>query len=228
MANIKDIVAGMNYVKIMVDNTALEKGLQKSESLVKRFGDVCASIGSKMAATGALLSAPFVSAIRVFSDFDDQMRMTKAVTGATAEQFESLTKRARELGRDTAFTASQVASGMTALGRMGFSSKEIDQSISSVVDLSLATGTDLAQSADIAANSLRMFKLESSSMSRVADVLTATANGSAQTLGDLFEALKMAGPQAAVRAAPYRGNTANTGSIQYCNSNIPAWCDSDQ
>ncbi len=34
-------------------------------------------------------------------------------------------------------------------------------------------------------------------MSQVSDILTATANGSAQTLTDLFEGLKMAGPQAA-------------------------------
>ena len=34
-------------------------------------------------------------------------------------------------------------------------------------------------------------------MSKVSDILTATANGSAQTLTDLFEGLKMAGPQAA-------------------------------
>ena len=34
-------------------------------------------------------------------------------------------------------------------------------------------------------------------MTEVADILTATANGSAQTLTDLAEGLKMAGPQAA-------------------------------
>lgn len=197
MANIKDIVAGMTYVKIMVDNSELAKGLSKSEALLNRFGDVCASVGSKMVATGVMLSAPFVNAVSVFAQFDDQMRMTKAVTTATADEFALLTKRAKQIGRDTAFSASQAAAGMTALGRMGFSPEQIDRSTSSVVDLSLATGTELAQAADIAANSLRMFKLQATDMTRVADVLTATANGSAQTLVDLFEALKMAGPQAA-------------------------------
>ena len=42
-----------------------------------------------------------------------------------------------------------------------------------------------------------MFGLEAGKMADVADILTATANGSAQTLTDLFEGLKMAGPQAA-------------------------------
>lgn len=59
-----------------------------------------------------------------------------------------------------------------------------------------ATGTELGEAANIAANAMRIFGIEASKMSSVADVLTATANGSAQTLTDLFEALKMAGPQA--------------------------------
>ena len=44
---------------------------------------------------------------------------------------------------------------------------------------------------------MRVFGIETSKMSNVADILTATANGSAQTLSDLAEGLKMAGPQAA-------------------------------
>ena len=85
---------------------------------------------------------------------------------------------------------------MVALGRMGFSPKEVEDAIAPTLDLARATGTDLGEAADIAANSMRIFGIEAERMSDVADVLTATANGSAQTLTDLFEALKMAGPQA--------------------------------
>jgi len=43
---------------------------------------------------------------------------------------------------------------------------------------------------------MRVFGIDTSRMAEVADILTATANGSAQTLTDLAEGLKMAGPQA--------------------------------
>ncbi len=119
------------------------------------------------------------------------------MTGSTGEAFDALTKTAQRLGRETSFTAQQVADAMVALGRMGFDPSEIEASISSVLNLSRATGTELAESADIAANSLRIFGLEAQKMSKVSDILTATANGSAQTLTDLFEGLKMAGPQGA-------------------------------
>ena len=80
---------------------------------------------------------------------------------------------------------------------MGFSPKEIEAAIPAVLNLSRATGTELSEAAEIAANNMRVFGIESSKMSNVADILTATANGSAQTLTDLAEGLKMAGPQAA-------------------------------
>ncbi|MDO4528188.1 MAG: phage tail tape measure protein, partial [bacterium] len=82
------------------------------------------------------------------------------------------------------------------LGRMGFSPREIENAISDVLNLARATGTELAEAADFAANSMRIFGIESTKMAHVADVLTVTANSSAQTLTDLFEALKIAGPQA--------------------------------
>ena len=56
---------------------------------------------------------------------------------------------------------------------------------------------EVGRASHIAANSMRIFGMEASKMTQVTDILTATANGSAQTLTDLFEGLKMAGPQAA-------------------------------
>ena len=141
-------------------------------------------------------AVPMAMAVKGFADFDDQMRLVRAVTKATKQEFESLTQVAAKLGRETSFTAKQVADGMVSLGRMGFSPKEIEQAIQPTLDLARATGTDLGEAANIAANSMRIFGIEASRMSDVADILTATANGSAQTLTDLFEALKMAGPQA--------------------------------
>lgn len=191
------ILAGKATISITVDGSNIKPGLEKASGLLANFAATSTNLFQALASGHYLFRNVIQPIIDVYAQFDDQMRLTKAVTGATGDKFQLLTERAKQLGRDTAFTASEVAAGMTALGRMGFSSSEIDTAISSVMDLSRATGTELAQSADIAANSLRIFGLESSQMSQVADILTATANGSAQTLGDLFEALKMAGPQAA-------------------------------
>ncbi len=197
MSATANIRAGRAYVEVTAETSGLRRNLSEAESQLRGFGKACQGLGRDMMALGGALSLPFALAERSFAGFDDKMRLVQAVTSSTGESFEELTRTAQRLGRETSFTAQQVADAMIALGRMGFDPSEIEDSISSVLNLSRATGSDLAESADIAANSLRIFGMEAGRMNEVADVLTATANGSAQTLTDLFEGLKMAGPQAA-------------------------------
>ena len=192
-----NIRAGRAYVEVTAETSKLRANLNAAQSQLRDFGKACQGLGRDMMAFGGALSLPFILAERSFAGFDDKMRLVQAVTFSTGEQFDQLTKTAQRLGRETSFTAQQVADAMIGLGRMGFNPSEIVSAIDSVLNLSRATGTDLAESADIAANSLRIFGLEAGKMSQVSDVLTATANGSAQTLTDLFEGLKMAAPQAA-------------------------------
>lgn len=192
-----NVRAGRAFVELMLDQTKLERGLKTAQAKLRNFGNSMTSVGKNLVTVATLAAAPLAYSTKTFADFDDEMRMVKAVTGATEQQFKSLTEVAERLGRTTSFTAKQVAEGMTALGRMGFSPKEIEAAIPAVLNLSRATGTELSEAAEIAANNMRVFGIESSKMSSVADILTATANGSAQTLTDLAEGLKMAGPQAA-------------------------------
>ena len=192
-----NVRAGRAFVELMLDQSKLERGLKAAQAKLRNFGNSMTSVGKNLVTVATLAAAPLAYSTKTFADFDDEMRMVKAVTGATEQQFKSLTAVAEELGRTTSFTAKQVAEGMTALGRMGFSPKEIESAIPAVLNLSRATGTDLGEAAEIAANNMRVFGIESSKMANVADILTATANGSAQTLTDLSEGLKMAGPQAA-------------------------------
>ena len=192
-----NVRAGRAFVELMLDQTKLERGLKAAQAKLRNFGNSMTSVGKNLVTVATLAAAPLAYSTKTFADFDDEMRMVKAVTGATEQQFKSLTAVAEELGRTTSFTAKQVAEGMTALGRMGFSPEEIEAAIPAVLNLSRATGTELSEAAEIAANNMRVFGIESSKMASVADILTATANGSAQTLTDLSEGLKMAGPQAA-------------------------------
>ena len=191
-----NIRAGLAYVEVTAETSKLQKNLTAAQAELRNFGSACTAVGRDLLMVSAAMAVPLVLSIKSFAKFDDQMRLVRAVTQATDGDFTDLTTTAQRLGRETSFTAQQVAEGMTGLGRMGFKPVEIQNAIAPVMNLARATGTELAESADIAANSLRIFGLESTKMTSVADVLTATANGSAQTLTDLFEALKMAGPQA--------------------------------
>ena len=197
MASANGIRAGSAYVELTVKTKGFLNRIDATLGAASAKIDSFAQKQMKALADAFVVGAGAAYATKIFAAFDDQMRIVQAVSGATGKAFDELTSRAKELGRTTAFTASQVAEGMAGLGRAGFKSDEIDKAIASVMALSSATATDLALATDIAGNTLRAFGMDAAEMGRVCDVLTATANGSAQTVEDLGEALKFVAPIAA-------------------------------
>lgn len=208
-----NVKAGRAFVEIMLDQTRFERGLKAAQAKLKNFGASLTALGTKVLGMATVAAAPFALATRTFAAFDDEMRMVKAVTGSVDSEFKMLTETAEKLGRETSFTAQQVAQGMTAMGRMGFKANEINAAIPAVLNLARATGTELGDAAEIAANNMRVFGIASSDMAKVSDLLTATANGSAQTLTDLAEGLKMAGPQASAAGDNIRNVAASLGVL---------------
>ena len=203
-----NIRAGRAYVEVTAETSKLQRNLTSAQAQLQNFGRTCTNVGKDLLMLSGAMAAPLVMAARSFAGFDDSMRLVQAVTQATDADFKALTKTAQRLGRDTSYTVQQAADAMVSLGRMGFSPTEIQASIDAVLNLARSTGTELAEAGDIAANSMRIFGIEASQMSDVADVLTVTANSSAQTLIDLFEALKMGGPQAAAAGESIRETSA--------------------
>ena len=141
--------AGEAFIELTTRDGKLQKGLSNAQARLKAFGTASTEIGRNMLAFSGSSAAAFGYAFKTFKDFDSQMRMVKAVTQATGKEFDMLTKKAREIGATTSYTAEQVALAMTALGRMGLNPAEIDAAIMPVMNLARATGTDLAEAADI-------------------------------------------------------------------------------
>jgi TP901 family phage tail tape measure protein len=191
-----DVAAGRAYVSIYAKTNELTKALNKAKAEMQKFGSEMMSAGKAIGAAGLAGLAPLGAGIKVFANFDDAMRMVKAVTQSTDADFAMLSATAKMLGATTSFTAVEVASLMTELGRAGFTAKEIDVMTAAVMDMSRATGTDAALSAGIMSASIRQFKLGAEDATRVADVLTKTANSTFNTVESLGESMKYAGPVA--------------------------------
>lgn len=211
MAKAGAIRAGRAFVELFADDRKLVRGLRNAQRRLRAFGAGVRQIGQRMLVFGAAAAAPFALATRTFAQFDDQMRIVRAVTGATQDQFAALTEEAKRLGRTTSFTASQVAAAMVELGRAGFRPDAILNSTEAVLALARATATELPRATEIAGAALRGFNLQAEDMGRVSDVLVAGANKSAQTLEDLFEAFKMVAPIAAEAGASIEETVAAIG-----------------
>lgn len=210
---LSDRYAAYSFLQVVVDSKKFLEGLDQIEGRLRRFATTCAKYGTPLQEMGEAMFAPFAKGASVFAAFDDVMRRVGAVTAASVEKLSALGDLAKSLGASTAFTAAQVAAGMQSLGMMGFSTEEIKASTAAIMNLSQATGTELAVAATIAANNLRVFGMGAKDIGKVSDYLAATANGSAQTLTDLGEALKTAGPAAASVGQTVRQTSAALGVL---------------
>jgi TP901 family phage tail tape measure protein len=191
------VKAGAAYVELTTRNSKFLKGLEAAKKRLERFGASTRLIGTRLMSIGTAAAAPLAGSLAVFSSFDDAMRGVKAITGATAAEFEVLRDKAKQLGATTSFSATEVASLMTELGRAGFNPKQIEDMTGSVMNLARATGTDATVASGIFAAAIRQFGMEATDASRVADGLTAAANKSFNSVESLGEALSYAGPVAA-------------------------------
>ena len=190
----RSIEAGSAFVRLFVKGGKLQRGLASAKARLNSFAQTARMAGGAMLGAGAALAAPMAMSLKTFADFQDQMAAVGAKSSGTEAQFLALTEQAKELGRTTSYTASEIAGLQVQLAQAGFNRQQILDATESIQNLGKATGTDLARAAEIAGAAMNQFSLPTTEATRVADVLTATANGSAQTLDDLGEALKMVGP----------------------------------
>lgn len=168
---------------------------------------------TSMLALGAAAGLALTSSTRLIASFEQAMSTVAAVTGATSDQFEALTEKARQLGAVTRFTATQAADGMTFLARAGFQVDEVLGSIEGTLKLAQAGGLDLARAADIASNVLQGMKLEVSETARVVDVLALAANSSNTDVSQLGDALKFVAPIASGLSVGLEETTAAIGAL---------------
>lgn len=136
----------------------------------------------KSMAAGYLSFHTITQAVKQFSDFDDALKRTQALTGATAMQSMELEKQARDLGATTAFTASQVAIAQGNMGQAGLKVNQILEATPGILALASAGQVDLASATDMSISALNIFGLEASKATHVADLLaTAQANSTGNT-----------------------------------------------
>ncbi|EPW6230971.1 phage tail tape measure protein, partial [Escherichia coli] len=108
-----------------------------------------------------------------------------------------LREQALKLGSETPFTASDAASGQSFLAMAGFTPQAIQAALPGVLNMALAGGVELGETADIGSNILTQFNLTADQMDRVGDTLTAAFTRTNTDLRALGETMKYTGPVAA-------------------------------
>ncbi len=192
-------VAGAKRVDAALTRTAAKAGLLRG-ALLRALAPI---------ATGVFL----VTGIKTLANFGQAMSTVAAITDATGDSFQELREKAIALGRDTRFSATEAADGMTFLARAGFDANEVLAAIGPTLDLAVAGNLDLARAADISSNVLKGFRLPVSEMGRVLDVMALATNRSNTNVSQLGDAMKFVAPIAAGLGVSVEETAAAVGAL---------------
>lgn len=126
----------------------------------------------------------------VGTSFEAGMSGVKAISGATEEEFQRLSDKAKELGASTKFTATEVSQAMNYMAMAGWDAEQMLDGIGGVISLAAASGGDLATTSDIVTDAITAFGLKAEDVAHFSDVLaaaSANANTNVSMMGETFQ-----------------------------------------
>ena len=184
--------------------SAQDEADTQTKNMATKIGGNLESAGKKISSAGTTLTktvtVPLVgigtAGLKTATDFEASMSKVKAVSQATESEFEGLRNEAINLGADTAYSAIEVADGMSEMAKAGWNSQEILDGMSGVLDAAAASGEDLASVSTIVADAISGFGLEAKDATHVADLLSQAANAGTIDITDLGESYKYIAPVA--------------------------------
>lgn len=156
-----------------------------------------AMLGTTMQMAGmAGIGFGVFDAVKGYADFEEEMSAVKAISGATADEFQKLNEKAIQMGADTKFSALESAQAFKYMGMAGWKTNEMIGGIAGIMNLAAASGEDLAMTSDIVTDSLSAFGLQAKDSAMFADVLAAAATNSNTNVALMGQTFKYAAPVA--------------------------------
>lgn len=188
------IRAGQAFVEILADDSKAVKALRGFQARFQSWATTMNNLGRSMMLPALGLGLGLASAAKSFAAFDKEMARVKARLNATDTGFESLKKRALELGKTTAFSAKEAASAMAELAQAGNDSANILLKIGHVIDFAAAAEISLADASIFATTALNTFGLEAEQMGHMLDIIVKGANSSETSVTEMSDAFSYAAP----------------------------------
>lgn len=193
----------------------LDTAITEANGLSTKFADTIGSglttIGDKISSVGTRLttsiSVPLglamASAVKFGAEFDKGMSNVKAVSGATAEEFQTMRDAAIDWGEKTVYTATEASDALYYMGLAGWDANNSVAALGPVLSLAAAGNLELGRTSDIVTDAMTALKLEAdeytngvANAEHFTNVLAATMANSNTDVDQLGEAFKYVAPLA--------------------------------
>ena len=187
----------------------LEKQAENSNVALQKigqFGDKLQAVGDKVSGVGENLTksvtAPVVglgtAAVATAANFESSMSQVQATMGITKDSMsmvngesvntmDTLSALAKQMGSETAFSASECAEALNYLALAGYDTQEMCDTLPTVLNLAAAGGIDLASASDMVTDAMSALGMGTDEATTMVDQMaktSSTTNTSVAQLGD--------------------------------------------
>ena len=195
-------------------NAALSK-IEEVGDKLQTAGDKISGAGQKLLPVTAAVAGLGTAAVKTTADFDTSMSQVQATMGITKDAMselngesvntvEALRDLAKQMGSETAFSASECADAMNYLALAGYDTQEIYDTLPTVLNLAAAGGIDLASASDMVTDAMSALGMETSEADTMVDQMSKTASTTNTSVAQLGEAILTIG----ATAKTVKGGTA--------------------
>lgn len=209
-------VIGTAEYRLTADTSGLESGISKAKNLVasgtgdissnaenatnkvSKFSTVATAAVATVTAKAVMAASSAIKnfaggIVEVGQKFETTMSRVSALSGATGEDLDALSEKARQLGADTRYSASQVAEGFTYMAMAGWQTEDMLAGIDGLLNLATVGALDLGSASDIVTDQLTAFGLGAEEAGKMADIMAQTITNSNTDVSLMGETLKYVG-----------------------------------
>lgn len=194
-----------------LDTSKFKAGFKSALADLKTFQSQTATSKDKLAAFSSAatstgrsltkgLTVPIAgigaAAVAVTAKFDAGMSKVQAISGATSGEMEKLRAKAKEMGAQTKFSATESAEAFNYMAMAGWKTNDMLDGIEGIMNLAAASGEDLATTSDIVTDALTAFGLSAKDSTHFADVLAAASSNANTNVSMMGETFKYVAPVA--------------------------------
>ena len=184
--------------------SVMGSAFQAAGQQIQEVGNKITSVGDSIANLGRDITqkvtvpivGAFSAAIKTTADFDAQMSKVQAISGATGDEFSQLRDKAREMGANTKYSATEAGEAFEYMGMAGWKADQMLEGIPAILNLAAASGEELGTTSDIVTDALTAFGLKAEDAGRFADVLAAAATNANTNVSMMGESFKYVAPVA--------------------------------
>lgn len=143
----EDALSGATWTKV---GTAIEDAGKKMQTT----GSAIINAGKSLSIVSTAVSGIGVYSLKTAAEFDSAMSKVKAISKASSEDMELLTAKAREMGKNTSFSAKEAANGLEYMALAGWSTDQMLEGLEPILRLAEAGSLDLALASDLVTDSM--------------------------------------------------------------------------